>query len=1186
MADSGLDYLRAQLTAKAPEPPPAVVPVPVTPAPADTGLDYLRKQITPAPAESTATQTPAARPAPTPASAPKAAPLDLSAILSLAGKPWADAASAAGGAVHSGLDLIGKLTRGAEMGLDRVMDPQVHSDEPSNAAEALVGGFGLPGLPGAQIESALSGAAGKYGAAVQRANADAAASRIAVPGKAKVSVGARAAQLVKDEPEAMTAEYLKQNGNLVNPDAARELFPGYGVSNETRSMHAAAVHEPASDLARMAYQKLLSEPLAPGKRPTVAFFAGGGGSGKSTIAEDVFPGIKSESRAVVDRTLSNTASAIRDIDAALDGGNGVHIVYVHTPPDIAFGRVMKRAASGGRTVPISAFAKAHAEAPKTLLELSQKYADNPNVRIDVINNAGTRDQASLGSISMVGGGPNAAEIEEGARKQLAAQADLPLAAVRGLAGSGEQVPRGPDGSGITGRNPALGGQGRPTPGVGETKTTDVAKQFPGASEIIQQVQQDPAYRQRIESLGGGRVVANKETIAEASRLGAMHPDEIANWQANTPVSAVQAARGAMTMDWHEQGFAKALAEGNETLADTHASALTHMTPGYENLIAEPGRATQIQSTFATDALTKAFRELKALKASGLPFDQVQTRAKQIVDGITGDTKIKGVLDRVKGAVNGIETYATWAKLTSPMTHFFNTVSNALTFGTIRPIEKAGQAAALLAQGNREGAIATARTAFGTTEGFISGARKYVTELLADHPGDFSKAEIPKGSYEAPAWTRPLNPFRQLGAADAFWKAIIQDSHLHAKALESGLKQGLKGDALAARVAELVNKPPEPWLKAAINEAKDVTFQADPDAVLSKIAGLQHVPGMRLLIPFVKTPYNIAKYQAERSALGALMPSNVRGLAAGGEAQAQAVGRLSAGVALSTAAWMLVKNGSVTGAMPMDPKQQALWRAKNLQPYSIQVGDKRITYNRFSPLGQYLTQAAAVEDAVQSGGNFPSAMQQLVFSSIKGLMDMPFLQSTKELTDAVSDPQHSGTKFTAGVATGFIPNALRDVRYQTDATRRDARGIGPSLQNALPGLSSDLPEQVDVMGRTQKYEKDRLARASKFVTTPNETPETKIMDATGWSPTASSPSFRIGKKTVKLDRSDEAAFHKEAGQAGMATIVPTASQPGFKDADEEQKVEMLDRAWKRAVDSVRSRWKSKLRAGQSASPVAK
>lgn len=923
----------------------------MTPAPADTGLDYLRKQITPAPAESTASVAPAARPATNAYPAPKDAPLNLSAILSLAGKPWADAASAAGGAVHSGLDLIGKLTRGAEMGLDRVMDPQVHSDEPSNAAEALVGGFGLPGLPAAQIESALSGAAGKYGAAVQRANQTQAAEREAVAGRAA---------------------------------AAKEL---------------AAASKPA---------------------------------GKEVVV---------------------------------------------------------------------ASSSSH---PETL---------------------------------------------------------------------------------DTGLLPAPAPAARPTPGAGEAKATDVGKQFPDAAEVVTRIQRDPEYRKRIESLGGGRVVTNQETLAEASRQGAMHPDEIANWQANTPVSSVQAARGAMTMDWHEQGFAKALAEGNETLADTHASALTHMTPGYENLIAEPGRATQIQSTFATDALTKAFRELKALKASGLPFDQVQTRAKQIVDSVSGDSKIKALGERVKGTLRGIETYATWAKLTSPMTHFFNTASNALTFGIIRPLEKAGQAAAQLAQKNPEGAIATARSTFGTREGFVSGARKYLTELLAEHPGDLSKAEV-RGGWQAPAWTRPLNPFRQLGAADAFWKAIIQDSHLHQKALESGLKAGLKGDALAAEVARLVNKPPQPWLDAAIKEAKDVTFQADPDAVLKHISGIQNVPLARLILPFVKTPYNILKYQAERSAMGAVMPANIRGLARGGEEQAQAIGRLSAGLGLSAAAWALVENGSVTGALPTDPHKQAEWRAKNLQPYTIQIGPKRIAYGRFAPLGMYLTQAAALKDAIDSGGDAQTAMQRMVFSSIKGLQDMPFLQSMKELTDAISDPEHAGQKFTAGVATGFIPNALRDVRYQTDATRRDARGIGPSIENALPGISSDLPEQVDVMGRTQTYEPTRLARASKFVTTPNETPETKIMDATGWSPTASSASFRIGKKTVKLDRSDEAAFHKEAGQAGMATIVPTASQPGFKDADEEQKVEMLDRAWKRAVDSVRSRWKSKLRASQSANPVAK
>lgn len=196
-----------------------------------------------------------------------------------------------------------------------------------------------------------------------------------------------AAQLMRDLPGALEA-YARLpdtgGGKIVNTDAARELAPEYAASKDGRSLYARAVHEPASWLAKLVYQRLLAKPPETGK---VLMLGGGGGSGKTSALSHLVPGYEKQFDAIYDTTLADPEKARTNIEMALRTGRTVDIYYTaRDPGESLINGVIKRAGTDGRTVPLDVAAGAHVAAPQAFLDLVARYQDEPRVRFRIIDN--------------------------------------------------------------------------------------------------------------------------------------------------------------------------------------------------------------------------------------------------------------------------------------------------------------------------------------------------------------------------------------------------------------------------------------------------------------------------------------------------------------------------------------------------------------------------------------------------------------------------------------------------------------------------------------------------------------------------------------------------------------------------------------------------------------------------------
>jgi hypothetical protein len=188
-----------------------------------------------------------------------------------------------------------------------------------------------------------------------------------------------------------------KNGKLLDTDQVRELSPEYRAD---RSL-APQVHEAASAFTQRAFEERMAN--AP-DGALVIFMAGGGGAGKSS-AEHLLSDAMERANTILDGTLSSYDKASRNVQLALDNNQTVRIAYVYREPLDALasekGGVLERAMKRGRPVTLEALVKGHVGSSEVVRKLQSKFGDNPNFKIQVIDNSRGAGNAVMSTLEDV-----------------------------------------------------------------------------------------------------------------------------------------------------------------------------------------------------------------------------------------------------------------------------------------------------------------------------------------------------------------------------------------------------------------------------------------------------------------------------------------------------------------------------------------------------------------------------------------------------------------------------------------------------------------------------------------------------------------------------------------------------------------------------------------------------------------
>jgi hypothetical protein len=405
-------------------------------------------------------------------------------------------------------------------------------------------------------------------------------------------------------------------------------------------------------------------------------------------------------------------------------------------------------------------------------------------------------------------------------------------------------------------------------------------------------------------------------------------------------------------------------------------------------------------------------------------------------------------------------------LSAPTTHAANILGNTLTIATKIP------ETAVMGVLRGKIPVGEVKSEFvGMWQGMKDGVRS-ATKAFIDGVSPNMATKIESKRLNAiPGKTGEVVrvPTKALMAADEFFKSITYRMELNRLAYSMANVEGLKGEAMSRRMAKIMNNPQDPAFvevhKKAHFESLYRTFNNPLGKWGNSIMAMRDTtPGIRYIVPFIRTPINIAKFALERTPLNfvKLMHDYKTGKISEGIVQAE-LAKPIVGCMISAVSVMLAQEGMITGGAPRDKRDRELFYLSGKQPYSIKVGNTWYSYSRLEPIGSILGMTADFADAVMTDKELNERASQIMLSFTKNIASKTFLQGFSAIMDAISDPERYGSDWIEKTAGSIVPSVIAAGARSIDPYIKDVTNPIEAMQQRIPFLSKEVAPKVDEFG---------------------------------------------------------------------------------------------------------------------------
>ncbi len=311
------------------------------------------------------------------------------------------------------------------------------------------------------------------------------------------------------------------------------------------------------------------------------------------------------------------------------------------------------------------------------------------------------------------------------------------------------------------------------------------------------------------------------------------------------------------------------------------------------------------------------------------------------------------------------------------------------------------------------------------------------------------------------------PTRLLLTQDEFFKQLNYRTKLRAKAVRTGLDAGLEGDALAKHIEDSLDRgfglTGSATNDSALQYARQATFTEDLGESLGRTiqSAVQRHPGLRPIIPFVRTPTNIIRNVWTRTPGINMLQTKYRNDILGrngAERQADARAKMATGAALWGTAISMAQGGSITGNGPADPDVKALLKATGWQPYSVKVGDEYIAYNRLDPFGMFFGLAADYAEVVNHMDERTMVQTATAMGTalMRNLSSKTYLRGIHDAVNAASQPDRYFERWMHRQAGSYIPSIVNELNG--DDTLREVRSVWDALVARTPYAAGVDPQR--------------------------------------------------------------------------------------------------------------------------------
>lgn len=284
---------------------------------------------------------------------------------------------------------------------------------------------------------------------------------------------------------------------------------------------------------------------------------------------------------------------------------------------------------------------------------------------------------------------------------------------------------------------------------------------------------------------------------------------------------------------------------------------------------------------------------------------------------------------------------------------------------------------------------------------------------------------------------------------------------------------------------------------ALRDAKEATFHED-NFLSTALKNYQndikgHGVGGKILwavgegvLPFKKTPLNIAKNAMEYNIVGGTVEAAYRYAAGASKADViDAAAKGLTGTALMGIGGILAYNGLLNGSKSGDDRADAFDEMTGKQEYSINIpGKGTYTIDWASPASVPLLMGAEIANEWQNDGLSVTKFLDAARKIGNPILETTMLQGLNDTLDSVSyadSDDKLGTLITGTLgsyAQQYVPTALGQVARTIDPLRRSTYGGGDTktdrdigyntrkMENKIPGLSKNNEPYIDQWGREE------------------------------------------------------------------------------------------------------------------------
>ena len=355
-----------------------------------------------------------------------------------------------------------------------------------------------------------------------------------------------------------------------------------------------------------------------------------------------------------------------------------------------------------------------------------------------------------------------------------------------------------------------------------------------------------------------------------------------------------------------------------------------------------------------------------------------------------------------------------------------------------------------------------------------------------HLGAIPDIEI-KGVNALPLGTLARAPSRGVAAIHTLFRTLNYSVDHNQQAFRMASNEGLTGNDLYARIADLRQNPTPEMMESSHRAANEGALMGQSGAFMNKVSGLLNwkteIPGLgetqplKFVDPFVNVAGQLTKMSiGEQTPLG-FLSSEVRADIAGKNgniAQDVAMAKMIVGSSLALAFGGLAAEGYVNGSGPTDRNQAAAWRQLGNQPHSVRIGEIWYPVNKLGPVGFIGSVAADLWDVANAAesGEYTQAAGMFMHAISQNFLDEGFMKGPADLIRAIEESDRYGEGYVRNFLPDFLPYSVGMGQWARgqDPYQRQVRTITESIRNKIPGhlnsyFGQNLYTRRDVFGES-------------------------------------------------------------------------------------------------------------------------